>query len=194
VSETSSQYLKRRFSRIARLFLLVPWEEIEATNDSVKAIGSHLWNQSVVPGAGDILEQYKVVLEFADRAVARRLTVNSFYLTLNGAVVTIFGILWAHPPNAPRGMLLVPLSILLLECWAWRVSISSYRTLAKVRFLIAAELEKGLPCTPFGGAEHSVLFGGSDRRIYSPTTREEYLMPHLFALIYIVGFVAALSL
>jgi hypothetical protein len=61
-------------------------------------IGEALWNTSV--GASDyseareryqqaILDQYKLCVEMADRVSARRSLTNTFFLSLNSAVVAV---------------------------------------------------------------------------------------------------------
>ncbi len=64
------------------------------------AIRSNLWNEQITPSSyateGDknyrtaILEQYKLYVEMADRVSSRRGLTNTFFLTLNTLVFTLF--------------------------------------------------------------------------------------------------------
>jgi hypothetical protein len=89
---------------------------------------ARLWNSEVSPASygndadryrNAILEQYKVYVEMADRISARRALSNTFFLTLNTAVLTAIGVFWDHQPDGSDWSLTIPLIVLLGQCLAW---------------------------------------------------------------------------
>jgi hypothetical protein len=96
-----------------------------ATMDSIEEV---LRNQAIsrsnYEGAGEkyqaaVLEQYKIYVEIFDRVSARRLATNTFFLTLNSAVITVIGIFWKGGSVASPWLLLPALIIALGQCFAW---------------------------------------------------------------------------
>jgi hypothetical protein len=162
-------------------------------------IRSRLWNDGIGPsqyvdGADKyhaaILEQYKVYVEMADRISARRGLANTFFLTLNTAVFTLFGVLWKDPPSGNEWLLAFPLAALICECGAWYYLVRSYRQLNTAKFEVVGMLEERLPASPYWRAEWVALGEGRDRRRYWPLTHLEQWVPAFFAAIYAVGFLA----
>ncbi|HJQ47233.1 MAG TPA: hypothetical protein VJ870_13090 [Amycolatopsis sp.] len=163
-------------------------------------VHAHLWNDI---GAGDyagtgaqyragILEQYKVYVEMADRVSARRALTNTFFLTINTAVFTVVGVLWANRPTGPVWFLVFPLLALLGECAAWFYLVRSYRQLNTAKYAVIGALEQRLPASPYWRAEWHALGEGTDRSRYWPLTHLEQAVPVVFAVIYVLAFVAAL--
>jgi len=162
-------------------------------------VQSSLWNSGVTPGAytGDgekyqnaILEQYKICLEMADRISARRGQTNTFFLTLNTAVFTLIGAAWKFLPDAPPGLLVAPLLVLVVQCMSWFWLVRSYRQLNTAKYLVVGALEERLPASPFYNAEWKALAEGDDKRVYWPLTHVEQWIPPLFAAAYLGGFLA----
>jgi hypothetical protein len=92
----------------------------------------------VTPG---FLEQYKLAVEMADRVSARRAAANSFFLTVQTALVTAFGFAehdrW---PISAAGMAVAA---------AWWLSLRSYRMLNGAKFEVINMMEERLPAAPF---------------------------------------------
>jgi len=139
-----------------------------------------------------VLEQYKLCVEMADRVSSRRGLTNTFFLTLNTAVFTLFGVLWNDHPARISTWALVPLLIAALaECGTWWFIVSSYRQLNTGKFKVIALLEERLPASPYWSAEWRALKEGKDFWVYLPLTRAEQVVPALFAAIYVLGFIFA---
>jgi hypothetical protein len=159
-----------------------------------------LWNRDVTPSDYDsaaayqnaILEQYKLYAEMADRISARRALANTFFLTLNAALFSLLGVLAKDPPHASRGLLALPLAILLGLCLAWFWIVRSYRQLNAAKYAVIGALEFRLPASPYHNAEWKALGEGRDKASYWPLTHLEQWVPSLFALAYIAAFVAAI--
>src|SRR3954454_21912162 len=101
-------------------------------------VETRLWNIDVRPAdsAGDqehyrnaILEQYRIYVEMADRISARRALANTFFLTLNTAILTAIGVFWNRQPGGSDWALIVPLIVLIGQCVTWYLLIRSYRQL-----------------------------------------------------------------
>ncbi|HVW41174.1 MAG TPA: hypothetical protein VHC18_07475 [Amycolatopsis sp.] len=164
-------------------------------------VHEHLWNDGIGPedytGTGaqyraTILEQYRVYVEMADRISARRALTNTFFLTINTAVFTVVGVLWANRPTGPVWFLVFPLLALLGECAAWFYLVRSYRQLNTAKYAVIGALEAKLPASPYWRAEWHALGEGHDRSRYWPLTHLEQGVPVVFAVIYVVAFVALL--
>ncbi len=155
-------------------------------------------NQARYEGAGAafqaaILEQYKIYVEMADRVSARRQLTNTYFLSLNTAVMTVFGVFWQHKPVANTAWILLPLIALLLQCAAWYYLLRSYRQLNSAKYGVVALLEERLPAHPYSHAEWQLLGEGKDYTRYWPLTHLEQWIPLAFSAVYIVGAVAAFA-
>jgi hypothetical protein len=139
-----------------------------------------------------ILEQYKLYVEMADRASARRGLANTFFLTLNTAVFTAIAVFWKDRPQASVWLLLFPLIVLLGQCLAWFWLIRSYRQLNTGKWTVVGALEERLPASPYWRAEWRALGQGKDPSKYWPLTHLEQWIPILFAACYLGGFLAVL--
>ncbi|WP_226900236.1 RipA family octameric membrane protein [Nonomuraea phyllanthi] len=140
-----------------------------------------------------ILEQYRIYVEMADRVSARRATANTFFLTLNTSVFTIFGVFWSAEPQLASWLLVFPLLALVGECAAWFYLVRSYRQLNRAKYEVIGVLEERLPASPYWRAEWTALGEGRDRSTYWPLTHLEQWVPVLFAAIYVAGFLAAVA-
>lgn len=155
---------------------------------------TNLWNGNPSTDAAyqtALLEQYKIYVEMADRVSARRALANTFFLTLNTGVFTVFGVLWKDKPEGTPWLLAFPLLALLGQCAAWFYIIRSYRQLNRAKYKVIGDLEERLPASPYWRAEWAELGEGKDWSKYWPLSHVEQWVPVLFAIIYLFGFVAA---
>jgi hypothetical protein len=163
-------------------------------------VRSRLWTDKIsaanYAGAGEkyqaaILEQYKIYVEMADRISARRVTANTFFLTLNTSVFTVLGVFWAAKPQFASWVLVFPLMALVGECAGWYYLVRSYRQLNTAKYAVIGLMEERLPASPYWRAEWKALGEGRDRSKYWPLTHLEQWVPVLFGTIYIAGYLAA---
>ena len=165
-------------------------------------VRDRLWTDSFDPTVGisedraryvtALLDQYKAYVEMADRSSARRGLTNTFFLTLNTAVLTIVGVFWNRQPGAPSWFLLIPLFALLGECLAWFWLVRSYRQLNTAKYMVVGALEEHLPASPYWRAEWKALGEGRDPRQYLPLSHLEQWVPALFGFIYTATFIIVL--
>ena len=85
---------------------------------------------------GNYFELYKLAVEMADRISARRGAANSFFLTVNTAVLAVIGAATARWYLAAAGIVL---------CVSWWALLKSYRDLNRAKFSIILAMEKQLP-------------------------------------------------
>ena len=166
-------------------------------------VAANLWNdEETIRGyytkdekyQAAVLEQYKLYVEMADRISARRGLANTFFLTLNSAVLTLFAVFWKdRPEGVSAWLLLPPLALTLGLCLAWFWLVRSYRQLNSGKFAVIGALEQRLPASPWWNGEWKALRGEQrDRSTYWALTHLEIWLPMLFGLAYAFGFVVFL--
>ncbi|MES9523017.1 RipA family octameric membrane protein [Streptomyces capoamus] len=163
-----------------------------------------LWNPAVGPSDYSrdadryqqvVFEQYKLCVEMADRVSARRNLANTFFLTMNSAVVTVLAVLTHDTPSSSLSVpaLAAGLVILLAQCAAWWFMVRSYRQLNAAKWRVIGMFEERLPAFAYSRAEWAMLDGGRNWRTYLPLTHVEQWVPVIFCVAYLLGF-AALAL
>lgn len=166
---------------------------IETTAPDAADLEDALWNvgeESIKSLLPQVMDQYKLYVEMADRVSARRSLANTFFLTLNTAVFTLLGVFWKDPPKASAWLGVGPFVALLLQCLVWFWIIRSYRQLSAGKWAVVGALERRLPASPWWSAEWKALGEGKDPTRYWPLTHVEQWVPFLFAAAYIAGFTA----
>jgi hypothetical protein len=165
-------------------------------------VSGRLWNAGVsdtdYAAAGEkyqdaILQQYKLYVEMADRISGRRALANTFFLTLNTSIFTVFGVALLEKPVVTQWRLVIPLAALLAECAAWFYLVRSYRQLNTAKYKVVGALEERLPASPYLKAEWTALGEGKDTSKYWPLTHLEQWIPVLFGVIYFAGFIVAVA-
>ena len=144
-----------------------------------------LCNEQVEPTAQQ-LELYKLSVEMADRISARRLTANSFFLTINTGIVAFAGYLSLSSEKelAVGQYWIVALAGIIL-CYMWYRLIRSYAGLNKAKFSVIHEMEKDLPYKVFD-AEWVAVGEGNDPKKYLPFTKIEMAVPWVFLAIHAI--------
>lgn len=152
----------------------------------------HLLGQSVAEQRkakqAERFEQYKLMVEMADRVSQRRQAANSFYLSMNTILVggsAYFG--GGTPPL--KTALLVSLAGVLV-CQYWSRSILSYKTLNTAKFGVINEMELSLAEQPFT-REWAKLDPDGDGKKHNSFYETEKLVPRVFVGIYAFQAVAA---
>lgn len=87
------------------------------------------------------LEQYKLAVEMADRVSARRALANSFFVTVQSALVTAFG--FAKDDRWPLAAACIVVAL------TWWLSLRSYRMLNNAKFQVINKMEARLATQPF---------------------------------------------
>lgn len=139
-----------------------------------------------------ILEQYKLYVQSADNVSARRLASTRYCLTLNTALVAIYGF-HNEPQFALLGRDFWPIVIPTIGVFAaivWYQIIKSHSDLNTVKFKIVHDIEKQLPAALYD-YEWELLQEGKGKT-YSPVSKIEQWIPIVFLVIYAIIFLGAI--
>lgn len=127
-----------------------------------------------------LLEIYKTYVEMADRISTRRQSANSFFLSINTALVALVGYvqLGQKTGQSTDFYWIVSLAGMAL-CYTWYRLIKSYKDLNSGKFKVIHEIERRLPISPYD-AEWETLGRGKDAKLYLPFTKVEMAVPWIF--------------
>ncbi len=151
--------------------------------DELRRVGEH---------AGPLLEQYKLYVQMADRVSARRLAANSFFVSINSAIIALGGYVTVQLHSALSAPAAIAVSLAgVTLCVLWSRLIASYRDLNSVKFQVIHELEKLLPVSPYD-AEWQLAGRGEEPHRYLPLTHLERYVPWVFGVLHIIAFLGPL--
>ncbi len=131
-------------------------------------------------------EIYKLYVEMADKISERRQSANSFFLTLNSAIVALVGYVNLSQDTVPGTssfFWLVAVSGMVL-CYLWYRLIRSYKDINSGKFKVIHVIEKQLPLRPYD-AEWTALGKGEDSKLYLPFTHIEIYVPWVFFIVHL---------
>lgn len=131
-----------------------------------------------------VFEQYKLYLEMADRISSRRQAANTFFLSLNTALVALTGYAKSATDTGLFYYLLTSVSGILL-CYVWYRLVLSYKNLNSAKFKVVHSIECKLPLKLYD-AEWEAVGRGKNKKLYHPFTNLELRVPWIFGAIYIV--------
>jgi hypothetical protein len=131
------------------------------------------------------IEQYKLYVEMADRISERRQSANSFFLSVNTAIVALIGYVQLGQTLSSKQSFYFLVSIAgMLLCYTWYRLIRSYKDLNSGKFKVIHALEQRLPVAPYD-AEWESLERGKNSKLYLPFTRVEMIVPWVFFLLHL---------
>ena len=130
----------------------------------------------------DLLEQYKLYVQSAENVSARRVASNRYLLTLNAALVALYGLQSANFGQGYWTLLLpvigIPVSAL------WYLIIKSHADLNRIKFKVIHEFEQHLPAAMY---KHEWRLAGEGQgAAYRAVTKIERWIPILFAGLHVV--------
>ena len=130
----------------------------------------------------DLLEQYKLYVQSAENVSARRVASNRYLLTLNAALVALYGLQSANFGQGYWTLLIpvigIPVSLL------WYLIIKSHADLNRIKFDVIHEFEQHLPAAMYR-YEWKLAEEGHGKTYRSATTIERWI-PILFAALHVV--------
>jgi len=132
------------------------------------------------------LEIYKLYVEMADKISERRQSANSFFLTLNSAIVALVGYVNLSQTTSigtSSFFWLVATSGMVLS-YLWYRLIRSYKNINSGKFKVIHAIEKKLPLRPYD-AEWTALGKGTDKKLYLQFTQIELYVPWVFFIIHL---------
>jgi len=127
-----------------------------------------------------LLEQYKLYVEMMDRASGRRLTANSYFLSVNTALLGVV----AYVAKDTHDYLWILGFAGVVLCYLWFSIIRSYSDLNTIKFSVIHAIEKRLPLNLYS-AEWMAAGGGKDTQRYHPLTHLERGVPFVFMALHI---------
>lgn len=130
-----------------------------------------------------LFEQYRLLVESAEKVSERRKTANEFYLGVNAFLVACFGIEDKVAGQSAYGLSAI-LGFGIVTCLLWFVALRSYRQLNSTKFSVILELEELLPARPFGNEWEIV--GAQRGTGYVRMSRIEQWMPIAIAGFYVL--------
>jgi hypothetical protein len=150
---------------------------------------------SGIPTSGDnelVLELYKVMVASSEALVARRQGVNTFFLTVNGAILTALGLIVTAVHNASVeavGVIALAATGVILAL-AWRSLLRSFSQLNTGKFVVINRIEALFPVAIYA-AEWTALGEGRDPKKYkSSTSREVWITWTFFGTYALAGVIA----
>jgi hypothetical protein len=140
-----------------------------------------------------LLEQYKLYVQMADKISERRQSANSFFLTVNTALIAFLGLVASPDGGGDAGVaaspplpwVLVVSTAGVVLCYSWFRLVRSYKDLNSGKFKVVHAIESRLPSSPYD-AEWEAVGRGEDPMLYLPFTHVEIWIPWVFAALYMV--------
>jgi len=138
----------------------------------------------------EFFELYKLMVSTSEALVGRRQAVNTFFLTMNGLLLTAVGLFLRSGPHGHLRLQAAAILVLAVAgaalCTAWRTLIVSFGQLNTGKFRIINTMESQLAASIFA-AEWEALGRGEDPKIYRSFTSREIYVPIAFGLLYVVA-------
>lgn len=163
---------------------------MEATPEATESDANIEANAAIdaASGSDNYFEVYKLAVEMADRISARRGVANSFFLTINTAILALLG---------TQAVTWYPAAAGITVCTTWWALLRSYRELNRAKFDIILGLEDRLPARLYGGEwallrRERVSFGLQPPVLLSWLTQYkelgyiERIVPWVFSVLYLV--------
>ena len=122
-----------------------------------------------------------MLVEMADRVSQRRQSANSFYLTVNTAIIGGAAYL-SQPEFGHMGALAVSAAGIAI-CFLWVRAVVSYKSLNAAKFEVITALEDHLPVSPYMD-EWAILDVDGDGKKHKPFHKTEMLVPIVFGLVH----------
>lgn len=140
------------------------------------------------------LDLYKVMVESSEKLVGRRQGVNTFFLTINGALMTASGVIVQNSHNLMLGGVAVGLLAIAgaILCSAWRSLILSFGQLNTGKFKVINSMENHLSAAIYA-AEWKALAEGKNPKVYRSFTSREIWVPNALRVLYLIAVVVAFA-
>lgn len=125
--------------------------------------------------------------------VARRQGVNTFFLTINGAILTAVGLLIGNQSNLQlqaAGLTVLTITGAILAL-AWKSLIRSFGQLNTGKFAVINRIEAILPASVYF-AEWQALEQGRNPKMYKTFTSREVWTPWTFFAVYCIAAVSSI--
>ncbi len=141
----------------------------------------------------EVLDLYKIMVGSSESLVQRRQAVNTFFLTINGALLTASGLIVQSAQDEKMGAWGVAVLAVagLILCGAWRSLITSFGQLNRGKFKVINTMERHLKSAIYA-AEWEALGRGEDPKIYRSFTSREIWVPTALLALHAITFLTCL--
>jgi hypothetical protein len=129
-----------------------------------------------------LLEQYKLYVGLADKISERRQSANTYFLSINSALLGFVGYITSS--NSNEYLWLLGVSGCTLSYFWYRL-ICSYRDLNTAKFSVIHQIEKKLPLNPYD-AEWEAIGRGKNAKLYKPLSHIEIGVPWVFFVLHFI--------
>ena len=130
----------------------------------------------------DLLEQYKLYVQSAENVSARRVASSRYLLTLNSALVALYGVQSVGFGQNYWSILIPVMGILVSVLWC--EIIKSHADMNRIKFDVIHEIEEHLPAAMYRW-EWQLAEEGKGK-IYRSVTRIERWVPTIFGVLHVV--------
>ena len=124
----------------------------------------------------NLLEQYKTYVESADKISDRRINVDTFFITLNSALITVMTIFFSNTT-----LLLILAFLGIIFSVLWFLNLKNYKHINACKFHIIQQVERNLPINLYK-MEWNILT--KSKKKYLPVSKLEMFLPFIFVIIY----------
>lgn len=129
-------------------------------------------------------------VETSEKLVARRQTLNTFFLSINALILTLGGVVVRYlnslsDPTHIKSTIFLLFGSGIIFCIIWLMQINSIKQLNEAKFRVIHLLEENLPASVFK-AEWNVLGEGKDSTKYTVFTRPTQYVPIAFIVLHFV--------
>lgn len=137
--------------------------------------------------------QYELFVGTAEKVSDRRVQANAWMLSVNSAIVALYGYLQTDEPSVDLAAIkeiwlwAIPVAGILV-CVAWFTLLTSYRSLNRAKFTVLKEMEKDLAFAPF---THEEVAYEAEGRV--SLSKIESAIPWTFIVLYLAMAAAAIS-
>ena len=142
-----------------------------------------------------MFDLYKIMVTSSESLVGRRQGLNTFFLTLNGVLISAIGLfVRIHGQAKVTSSAVFTLSLVgFVLANAWKSLITSFGQLNRGKFEVISRIEQLLPVAIFA-AEWKALAEGKNPKIYRTFTDKEVWVPKIFTYIYLMVMAISLSI
>ncbi|MFJ6382362.1 hypothetical protein ACIQI7_20455 [Kitasatospora sp. NPDC092039] len=137
----------------------------------------------------ELLELYKLAVEMADRVSARRGSANTFFLSVQTALVTLIGFGIPKLSESPWWVATAVALAGITLSGAWWMQLRSYRDLNGAKFRVINSLEDKLSAriyTDEWDVLRNAAASGRRHRQYTELGTTERLVPMIFAVAHLI--------
>ena len=195
-------YQENRFTKLEEL--VAKQQTIEEIKDHIdnyahgyyNIFSSHYENMQSEERAAykdELMDQYKMFQKSSEDLVSRRQTVNSFYISVNSALVAMMGIAIGIVDTQFKIYIVLFMSLtgIILDI-SWFKLLDAYGTLNSAKMKVIHLIEEQLSVALYE-TEWRVMSDKLNNKKYRSFTESEKWIPKIFAMVYLVVIIAIVA-